>query len=264
MTRTLNTTQLQRILKGDDLEFRITQYAIQYLGDATFEDLIIPYDLNFKHCSFGQLIFRNCKFYGKVSFQNSNLKSLQFVGCELKDVDINSSETKELRLLDSVQVQKFHVGASSVNHLIIERNPVFEAIEVACENSIVNAQISENGNSELNSFKSTLYICPERFESMVLRNNTSEILHIGTIGQYSSFEIENYNANLVLFSNCNGENSKVIFENLQPIDPFVASVCIVNSNRIIEMKQNGVFSNFKHIKRYEQSVDIRNYSRIAG
>lgn len=264
MTRTLNTTQLERILKGDDLEFRITEFAIQHLETAVFEDLIIPFDLNFKQCSFGQFIFRHCQFYGKISFQNSTLKTLQFESCELKDIDISSSEVKDLKLLDSVQLQKFHVGASSVNSLTIERNQIFEAIEVACENNIVSAQISENGNSEQNSFKSTLYICPERFESMVLRNNTSEILHIGTIGQYSFFEIENYSANLVLFSNCNSENSKVILENLQPIDPFVASVCIVNSDRIIEMKHNGVFNNFKHIKRYEQSVDLRNYSRIAG
>jgi len=264
MIRTLNTTQLQRILKGEDLEFRITEFAIQHHATGLFEGLVIPYDLNFKECAFGELIFKNCKFHGNISFRSCTLKSLKFEECQLRDVEVDASATKELQMSDSVQLHKFHVGASSINNLNIERNHVFEAIEVACQNSIVSAHICDNGNSELNSFKSTLYICPERFDSMVLRNNTSEILHIGTIGQYSSFEVENYNANLVLFSNCNSDNAKVVFENIQPIDPFVASVCIVNSNRIIELKHEGVFSNFRHIKKYDQSVDLRNYSRVAG
>lgn len=264
MTRTLNTTQFQRILKGEDLEFRITQYSLQLSVYSSFEDLTIPYDLNFKDCSFTDLVFRNCKFQGDVNFKECQIRGLKFEGCQFRDVDITGCKVSEVSLLESSEVHKFHIGASSINQLFVERNHIFEAIEVACENNIVNAVIHDNGNSDLNSFKSTIYICPERFDNISLKNNTSEILHVGTIGQYAFFEIDNYNANLVLFSNCNSDSSNVRFQNLQPIDPFKASVCIVNSERIIQLKHSGVFNSFRHIKKYEQQADLRDYSRIAG
>ena len=264
MNRTLNTAQFQKILRGDDLEFRITQYSFQLSVFSFFEGITIPHDLNFKDCTFNELVFKNCKFQGDLSFRNTQLKALKFEGCQFKDVDITGCKIQEVSLSESSQVHKFHIGASFVNQLVINGNHVFEAIEVACENNIVNASIQDNGNSDLNSFRSTIYICPERFDNISLKNNTSEILHVGTIGQYSFFEIDNYNANLVLFSNCNSDSSNVHFQNLQPIDPFKASVCIVNSERIIQLKQTGVFNSFKHIKKYEQETNLRDYSRIAG
>lgn len=264
MVRPINHKQLLRILKGEDLEFRITNYPVTVSGTLKLEDLTFPHDLAFKESNFEALEFKNCRFLGKLSLRNSDLKVLKFESCEFSDLEIDKSHIKELTLNDSTKLHKFNLGASSVNNLEIKRNSQFQAIEVACENNIMSAFIEDNGNGVTNSFKSTIYICPERFDNMVLKNNISEILHIGTIGQYSSFEIDNHSSNLVLFSNCNGANSKVNFKNLQPLDPFLASVCIVNSDRIIELKQNGVFSKFKNIKKYDQSVDLRNYSRIAG
>lgn len=264
MNRTLNTAQFQKLIRGNDLEFRITQYAFQLSAPSLFEGIVIPHDLNFKDCTFNELVFRNCKFRGNLNFTSSQLKALRFEGCQFRDVEITGCNIQEVSLSESSQVRKFHIGASYVNELLINSNHVFEAIEVACENNIVNASIHDNGNSDLNSFKSTIYICPERFDNISLKNNTSEILHVGTIGQYSFFEIDNYNANLVLFSNCNSHSSNVHFQNLQPIDPFKASVCIVNSERIIQLKQTGVFNRFKFIKKYEQETNLRDYSRIAG
>lgn len=255
MLRPVNHKQLTRIFKGEDLEFRITHYPVKVSGTVEFDNLTFPFDLKFNNSHFDSVIFRNCRFQGDLSLNNSTLQELTFEGCIFKDVEVEESKIQNLKLSESLQMQKFSIGGSSINTLLIERNEIFEAIEVACENNIVSAHIEGNGNSTQNSFKSTIYICPERFDSMVLKNNISEILHVGTIGEYSSFEIENYNANLVLFSNCNGTSSKVRFQNLQPIDPFIASVCIVNSDRIVELNQKGIFNQFRRVKRYKQEVD---------
>ena len=264
MLRSTGYKQLIRILKGEDLEFRITQYAIKVSGVVVLEDMVFPHALTFRNCQFDQVEFRNCKFLGDISFKGSRLNRLTFSGCQLKDVDVEKCHTQKISLVNSVQVQKFHIGASDINHIEITGNPAFEAFEVACENNILTALIENNGQSSKNSFKSTIYICPERFDQMTLKNNRSEILHVGTIGQFSSFEIDGYNANLVLFSNCNGNNANVHFQGLQPIDVDSASVCIVNSDRVLELRQSGVFNSFRNIKNYEQPLQHRNYTRIAG
>lgn len=265
MLRTVNTKQLQRIFRGEDLEFRITEYPVKFDGALILEDLLLPCDLKFNDSDLGHLVFKNCRFLGNISFNHSQMNLLSFEGCEFRDVDINECEIHELNLHDSTLVRRFHVGGSAINSLNVERNPIFEAIEVACENNILQACINDNGHSEQNSFKSTIYLCPERFDSMVLKNNISEILHIGTIGQYSSFEIDSYCANLFLFSNCNSNDSKVNFQNLQPLDPSAASVCIVNSERIVAMKQEGVFNDFKHIRKYVQEVeDLNQFRSLAS
>lgn len=259
--RPITSKQLLRVFQGQDLEFRITEYPVKCLSAISYEGLVFPHNLNFKDSLFGHLNFVNCKFLGDINFNGSTVEELQFEGCQLKNIEIRSSNVKNLTINHSTQLQKIHVGSSSINTINIEGNKYFEAIELGCENHMVAAYIAENGNSELNSFKSTIYICPERFESIKMKNNTSEILHIGTIGEYASFEIVNYNANLVLFSNCNSNSTKVKFRKMKPIDPNTVSVCIVNSSNILEMHNEGLFSGFKSVKKYQQ---IEDFSLLRG
>lgn len=240
-------------MKGEDLEFRITQYPVRMLNDVVLENLVFPTSLTFKECQFEKLTFINCKFLQNQSFKECNLKSLRLIDCEIKDFQIEQSVIKNLEIKSAKSIDKLHIGSSDIDSLSICENKAFESIEVACENNIVTALFEGNGDSVRNSFKSTIYLCPEHFDKIVLKNNTSEILHIGTIGKYSALEIEDYTANLVLFSNCNSSSSKVSFQNLQPIDPFLASVCIVNSDTIVKMKHEGAFDLFREVKRYNQT-----------
>ncbi len=263
--RLISSKQFFRILKGEDLEFRILQYPIKLGVKLVFEDLVLPHDINFNQSSFDELVFKNCRFLGDLSFHDSKMNQLSFEGCDFKNLIIKASEISSLEVSRTIHVHSIQILASAINELVIQENPVFESIEMGCENNIMSAVIQNNGDVLRNSFKSTIFICPERFDSIILKDNTSEILHIGTIGEYAHFEVDNFQANLLLFSNCNGLSSIVNFERLMPIDSELASVCIVNSERIVSLNNDGVFSEFRSIKKYKQaSSDYTKYRTLAS
>jgi hypothetical protein len=251
--RTINSRQFLKILKGEDLEFRISQYPVRLVDKVKLEDLHFPYDIHFRESVFQELSFRNCRFSGDLSFSGSKIGKLSLRACDFRHLSVKQTEVLQFEVKKSVQAKSVTIGASAINSLVIEHNEVFESIELGCENHIMQASLSYNGDIQKNSFKSTIFICPERFDILKLKNNCAEILHVGTIGEHAQFEVENLSANLLLFSNCNGESTNVALRGLRPIDPAVASVCIVNSERIVRLNDQGVFNAFSRIKRYKHS-----------
>ena len=260
--RLITSKQLFKIFQGEDLEFRITEYALKFQDSAKFEGLIFPHDLNFKDSFLGEISFKNCKFLGDITIKNSTVSQLNFEGCQFKNVIIKGSQLDQVSLKSAKQLQKFHIGSSSLNNANIEGNKTFEALELGCENHIISANIVGNGNFK--NRQSTIYICPEKFESMVLKNNVSEVLHIGTIGEYASFEIDNYAANLFLFSNCTSTSSQVSFKDMLPKDPSNGSVCIVNSANILELHEKGLFRDFKKVRKFRQMDEYYQLGGIAS
>ncbi|GEM_PF-5454647 len=207
--RTLNYAQFKRILTGIDLEYRITGFSLSLDRKAKFTDLHIPYDLNFFECQFQSLEFENCRFSGNITFDHSSCQSLEFNSCQLQNVVLKDAELDTLKLSDSSEVRKLDVYNSLINQVSLKSNPIFQEVALGCKNKIRKCSITDLGSPSVNSFQTTVYLCPEQFESFVLNSINTDVIHIGTFGNYSKLSLANIQADYVMFENCNSDTSQI-------------------------------------------------------
>ena len=207
--RLLNYAQFKRLIRGVDLEYRITGYPISLEKKARFEDLHIPYDLNFFKCKFQSLEFKNCIFSGNVTLDHTVCQALQFTGCQLQNIILKDSTLDTLGVEDSREIRKLDVYNVEINTVKLENNPIFQELSLGCKNKIRKCWILDQGSTSINSFQTSVYLCPEQFESFVLKNISTDVLHIGTFGNYSKLSLANIQSDYVVFENCSTDTSSI-------------------------------------------------------
>ncbi len=254
--RKVNANQFLKILKGEDLEFRISAFSFSLTQPVTVDGIHLPYDVNFDGCDLNELDFSKCRFSGHLSITNSTIKSLSFLNCQHHNLSILSSSVGNLKVCHSSELRALIVKASHINELTVDQNPVYESIHIGCENNIRACLISNNGDIDVNSFSTKVFICPERFEKMVLSNLTTEALHIGNFGEYAKFTVKDVRAEVVLIDNCSTELSKVHFENIRPLNSSVSALHFVNTTFDQDVFGEGAFKDYQVTKIHHQSVDV--------
>ncbi len=254
--RKINANQFLKILKGEDLEFRISSFAFSLTQPVFVDGIHLPYDINFNDCDLNNLGFSNCRFSGHLSITNSTIKSLSFVGCQLHNLNILSSSISNLEVSNSSELKELIVKGSDINELIVDQNPIYESIHIGCENNVRDCFISNNGDIGVNSFSTKVFICPEKFENMVLSNLTTEALHIGNFGEYAKFTVKDVRAEVVLIENCSTELSKVRFENIRPLNASISALHFVNTTFDQDVFGEVAFKNYQVTKIHHQSVDV--------
>lgn len=254
--RKINAKQFLKILKGEDLEFRISPFPFSLNEPACVREIHLPYDLNFSHCEFENVVFHRCRFSGNIAFVKSSIENLNLSECHLHNLNIETSSIDSFEIKASSELKELIIKASDINSILIDCNPIYETIHIGCENNVRDCHISKNGDSEKNSFLTKVFICPERFESMSLTDLITDALHIGTFGEYAKLIVKNVLAEVVLIDGCSTELSKVSFENVQPLDPSVSALHFINTTFDQVVFGDSAFKNYQEIKLHHQSVDV--------
>lgn len=254
--RKITKNQFLKILKGEDLEFRISPFKFTLSQKASINGIHCPYDLSFQGCDLGSLIFEGCRFSGNIMIDNSSIKSLTFDECQLHDIRINLSSIGSFSLAQSNELKQLIVKTSDINTLTITDNPIYEVIHIGCENNVRSCTISNNGDASRNSFSTRVFICPEKFEGIVINNLTTDALHIGTFGEYARFTVTDVRAEVVLIDGCSTELSKVSFKNVRPIDASASALHFINTTFDQEIFGDKAFKNYKSTKIHHQQVDV--------
>lgn len=253
--RTINLKQFLRILKGEDLEFRINAYPFKIERDVVLYNIHLPYDLSFTGCEFSNLTFKDCRFSGNLFFENSSLDSLHFIDCRLQNITIDKSEMHDLVVGQSQELRQLIIGKSYIDSISVINNPVYETIHLGCENNIRTFLMNKNGVSSENSFSTKIFICPERFESIFIEDATTDLLHIGTFGEYAHMTVKNVNADIVLIDQCSLELSQIVFENIRPLDKSSSAFHLVNTVFDQEIFGPSAFKNYKMTRIHHEQVD---------
>lgn len=227
--RTLNFAQFKRILQGVDLEYRIMGYSIAVERKVKFSGIHIPYDLSFFQCQFDQVEFESCRFSGNISIDNSSCKSLSFHDCQLQNINIKDSTVEELTLSNSSEIRALDVYNSKLNSVEIFDNPIFQEISLGCKNKIRNCSMSNVGALGTNAFQSNIYSCPEQFERFELKQISTDILHIGTFGDYAKLSLEGINSDYVVFENCKSDTSQIEIIDLKSRKAELGQIHFVNT-----------------------------------
>lgn len=254
--RNINLRQFLKIIKGEDLEFRISPFAFKLNEPVLVKDSHLPYDLNFRACHFEKLTFKNCRFSGNLEFIDSNIETLSFDSCLLHNLEATGVDIGHISIENSNEFRSLIIKDSNVNDLILLNNPIYETIHLGCGNNIRTCTLEKNGVSEVNSFSTKVFICPERFEVMRIKNLTTDILHVGTFGQYARLNIADVNAECVLIDGCSFSTSKVSFKNIQPRDKEASAFHLINTVFDQEIFGEKAFRNYKVTKTHHQKVDV--------
>lgn len=253
--RKINLKQFLRILKGEDLEFRITSFSFKIDRAVFIEDIHLPYDLDFSHCEFENVQFNNCHFSGDFQLNQSKSKSLSFHNCQLQNLTIVNSTLNSVEICDSRELRELIIRSSNITSIDVLRNPIYETLHLGCENNIRNCQLLDNGAPEKNSFATKVFICPEKFEIINIERVTSDLLHIGNFGQYAHMQIKDVNSEVVFIDNCSTELSKVSFVNVRPLDKETGAFHLVNTAFDQEVFDDSAFKNYKTTKIHHRSID---------
>ena len=254
--RNINLRQFLKIIKGEDLEFRISPFAFKLNEPAVIQDSHLPYDLNFQTCQFESITFKNCRFSGNLEFVCSNTKNLSFDACLLHNLEVMNTDISSFSIKNSHELREIIIKDSNIDELELEKNPIYETIHLGCGNNIRSCIITNNGVSDENSFSTKLFICPERFEVIKIKNITTDILHIGTFGQYSKLNVDDVKAEMVLIDGCSAELSNVSFKNVMPLDAEASALHLVNTVFDQEIFNASAFQNYKTTKVHHQKVDV--------
>ena len=259
--RSLNYAQFKRVLRGIDLEYRITGYSITLEKKVKFIGLHIPYDIGFFQCEFSIVEFENCRFSGNITLDNSDCKQLAFKGCQLQNVILKDSSLGSLTICNSSEIRKLDVYNCSVNEVVIEENPIFQEISLGCKNKIRNCFLRHSGSRRLNSFQTNVYICPEQFESFILQNLNTNVLHIGTFGNYSKLMLNDIHAEYVVFENCNGETSNVDIIDLKSGKSELGEMHLINTTIDSDVFDIKALQTQFNTKVHHKPVDVRELLR---
>jgi len=254
--RKINVKQFLKILKGEDLEFRISPFPFKLSQPVHVSGIHLPYDLDLAKCIMDHVVFTDCRFSGSIKISKSKLRNLTFRDCRLHDVEVDSSSIGYFALEGSSELKELIIKASDIHKVIVEDNPIYETIHLGCENNIRDCRLSNNGEPEKNSFSTKVFICPEKFETMSLINLTTEALHIGTFGEYAKFTVKDVNAEVVLIDGCSAELSKVRFENVRPLDVSASALHFINTPFDPDVFGDNAFFDYKVTKIHHQNVDV--------
>ena len=148
-----------------------------------------------------------------------------------------------------------------LNQVEISNNPIFQEVSLGCKNKIRNCKISNLGGEETNAFQANVYLCPEQFEYFELKEVSTDILHIGTFGNYARMCLENINADYVVFENCKSDTSQIEIIDLKSRKADQGQIHFVNTTFDSDVfKMNEIKPHFE-TRIHHNTVDIKELVR---
>ncbi|WP_422355980.1 hypothetical protein [Roseivirga pacifica] len=248
-SRLLNSKQVKDIFKGKDLEFRIVPYEFKIGATVSLKDQHVPKPLTFENCYFKELIFDGTRASASLRFVNCRIDRFSLINSQLHSVEFEHCRLGELEVTGSQEFYEFRLNSSKCDSLKVTDNPIYKRIHIGCGSFIKKGVVTSNGSIGKNSFESEIFFCPECFNEMLITDNCSEILEVGTFGEYANLRIERNKANMVVFSNCDPKYSVVSIEHIEPFKKENSSIEVVNSEVLDSILKPTDLSQYKEVKK---------------
>lgn len=252
--RTLRAKDFLKIVTGQDLEFRMSAYEFRLCEDISLHGVEISHQFTFTGCKFKELHLDDVNMAGALDFQNCELKSLEIVNSDFNEVAVSNCRMDALHICSNEAIGSLSINASFINHLEIRGNKRFERLHVGCANEIQKALLNSNGFKNEQGDRSTVYLCPERFNHLEIDRLNSGRVEFGTFGEFAHMRVNEVTASEVKLDNCNTTNSDVVFTNIRPKTEKGTKFSIANSNIGPEVFANGEIKKFDQFSVENSSI----------
>ena len=252
--RTLRAKDFLKIVTGQDLEFRMGAYAFRLSEDVSLHGVNIAHHFTFSGCKFKELHLDDATVSGSLIFENCDLKSLEIVNSDFNEVEVNNCRMDSLHISGNEAIGSLSVNASFINRLELRENKRFERLHVGCANEIQKALLTANGFKNEQGDRSSVYLCPERFNHLEVDQLNSGKVEFGTFGEFAHMRVNEVTASEVKLENCSNAKSDVVFTNIRPKTEKGTKFSIANSEIGPEVFTNGELKKFDQFSVENSSI----------
>ena len=159
-----------------------------------------------------------------------------------------------LHISGNEAIGSLSVNASLINRLELRENKRFERLHVGCANEIQKALLTSNGFKNEQGDRSSVYLCPERFNHLEVDQLNSGIVEFGTFGEFAHMRVNEVTASEVKLENCSNAKSDVVFTNIRPKTEKGTKFSIANSEIGPEVFTNGELKKFDQFSVENSSI----------
>ena len=225
--RLLKAKDFLKVIKGDDIEFRVQPYEIVIKEPVVIEGIDSIYSLEFPKIKFNSLTFKNCQFKGGLRFNHVEGRTFSFGSSSIENLELIDSRVNTVVVDENERLGTLYLDRTDINNLSISNNESFERLHLGCKNNVLRATFSRNGYS--NATESSVYICPERFTEIEIREMNASTVEIGTFGEHSKLTVDGILADDFKIKNCDFTKSQVSLKNIRPLEKKKSHLTIEDS-----------------------------------
>ncbi len=261
--RSIDQSGFFKILSGQDYEFLINGFSFRMFEDVRIKNsrCSSAHSLKFGNSRFksvffsdlelnSNIVFNHCTFE-TIAIEHSGIQSMQFKNCVIDKLLVSCNKwVNELLLADS-----------QINTLLINDNNKIDQLHIGCDNLLDQAQIMNNGESNAN--QSRFFLCPERFNDIIVNNLKAAHFELGTFGQFSNLNIDNVTADEVIFKNCFEKSNNVQIGDFKPLSKESSIVKISDSYLNSSIFTNDFLSRKSILIELENSTIDHNSGKFA-
>lgn len=252
--RTLKAKDFLKIVTGQDLEFRMTSYVFRLAEDVSLHGVDVEHNFVFTGCRFKEVHLDDASISGSLAFQNCELKSLEIINSKFNEVAVSDSRLDSLHICSNSTIGSLSVNASLINQLEIRENKTFERLHIGCANEIQKAVLKSNGFKNEQGDRSSVYLCPDRFNHLEIDRLNSGKVEFGTFGEFAHMRVNELTASEVKLDNCCNASSDVVFTNIRPKSEKGTKFSIANSNIGPDVFANGELKKFDQFSVENSSI----------
>jgi len=252
--RTLHAKDFLKIVTGKDLEFRMNAYVFRLAEDVSLHGVSIVHHFTFKGCFFKEVHIDDANISGTLEFENCELKSLEIINSEFNEVALRECRMDSFQVCNNEAIGSLSINSSLINRLEVSDNRRFESLHVGCANEIQKALLTSNGFKNEQGERSSVYLCPERFNHLEIDRLNSGRVEFGTFGEFAHMRVNEVTANEVKLDNCSNAKSDVVFTNIRPKTNKGTRFSIANSQIGPEVFANGEIKKFDQFSVENSSI----------
>ncbi len=245
--RLLRAKDFLKVIKGEDIEFRIKPYEIQLKEKVVIEGVRSIYSLEFPKIKFKELIIRNCEFSGGLKLNHLEGRAFTFEKSKIKGLTLLGSRVDRMHISENIHLGELHFDKTAINNLDIARNESFNRFHLGCHNNVLRATISHNGVHNSGMTDSSVYICPERFGEIDIQNMHANKVEIGTFGEHSRLSVNGVVTDEFKIENCDHSKSQVSLKNIRPMGEQKSQLTIKDSKLDETVLEQSAISQFNDL-----------------
>jgi hypothetical protein len=246
--RLLRAKEFIKVIKGEDIEFRIKPYAIHVKEPVLIDGIKSKCSLNFTSLKFDSIEIKNSNFDGAINFSglegnhlslcNSSVSSLSFLESTIASVTIESNS----------YIGELYLDKTSINDLQISKIKNFNNVHLGCQNNVMKADFNYIGIGNTELAPSSIYICPEQFGKIEINQICASAVEIGTFGKHAVLKADGVFTDDFKIKNCDNSKSQVVLKNIKPLSAKGSHLTIEDSvldatvMDVAEMKKFGELS----------------------
>ncbi len=227
--RLLKAKDVLRVIKGEDIEFRLNPYDIQVKEPVVIDGVRSIYSLEFPRIKFNSIVIRNCEFIGSLKFKHLIGDNFSFENSEVGKLGMYNSTINRVSVKDNKKIGELNFDRTSINDLSIVQNRSFEKFHLGCYNNVLRATFSHNGFLNSGMTESSVYICPEQFGEIDIKKLNASRVEIGSFGEHSRLSIDGVVTDEFKIKNCDYSKSQVSLKNIKPMGEHKSQLTIEDS-----------------------------------